>query len=126
MVGRAEPEPIEERDRPRAHRDDVAQDPADPRRGALERLDRRRVVVRLDLERHRDAVAEVEDARVLARPLQDALALRGQPLEERRRMLVPAVLGPEEREDGELEVVRIAAQELLDLSASQSVRPRAR
>jgi hypothetical protein len=29
-------------------------------------------------------------------------------------MLVPAVLGPEEREDGELEVVRLAAQELLD------------
>ena len=29
-------------------------------------------------------------------------------------MLVPAVLRPEEREDRELEVVRIAAQELLD------------
>ena len=29
-------------------------------------------------------------------------------------MLVAAVLAPEEREDGELEVVRLAAQELLD------------
>lgn len=29
-------------------------------------------------------------------------------------MLVAAVLGPEEREHGELEVVRLAAQELLD------------
>ena len=114
MVGRAEPEPVEKRDRPRAHRDDVAQDPADSRRGALERLDRGRVVVRLDLEGHRDAVAEVEHAGVLAWPLQDALALRRQPLEQRRRVLVAAVLGPEEREDRELEVVRIAAQELLD------------
>ena len=29
-------------------------------------------------------------------------------------MLVRAMLGPEEREDGELEVVRISAQELAD------------
>ena len=47
VVGRAEPEPVEQRDRPRAHGDDVADDPADPGRRALERLDRGRVVVRL-------------------------------------------------------------------------------
>jgi hypothetical protein len=70
--------------------------------------------VRLHLERDGDAVAQVEDAGVLARALEDALAVRGQPLEERRRMLVAAVLGPEEREDRELEVVRVAAQQLLD------------
>ena len=73
-VGLAEPEPVEQRDRPRAHRDHVAQDPADPGRRALERLDRGRMVVRLDLERDRGAVAEVEDSRVLARALEDALA----------------------------------------------------
>ena len=39
-VGRAEAQPVEQRDRPRAHRDDVAQDPADPGGRALERLDR--------------------------------------------------------------------------------------
>jgi hypothetical protein len=38
-VGRAESEQVEDRDRPRAHRRDVAQDPADSSRGALERLD---------------------------------------------------------------------------------------
>ena len=38
-VGRAEAEPVEQRDRPRSHRDDVAQDAADPGGGALERLD---------------------------------------------------------------------------------------
>ena len=79
VVGRAEAEQVEERDRPRAHRRDVAEDPADAGRRALERLDRRRVVVALDLERDRLALAEVEHARVLARPLQHALARRRQP-----------------------------------------------
>jgi hypothetical protein len=70
--------------------------------------------VRLDLERDREAVAEVEHARVLARPLEDALAGRGQAAKERGGVLVPAVLRPEEREDGELEVVRVAAEKLPD------------
>ena len=110
----AEPEPVEQRDRPRSHRDHVAQDPADPGRRALERLDRGRMVVRLDLERDRRAVAEVEHARVLARPLEDALAGRRQPLQERGGVLVAAVLRPEEREDRELEMVRVAPEQLPD------------
>ena len=113
-VGLAEPEPVEERDRPRSHRDHVAQDPADPRRGALERLDGGRVVVRLDLERDRGAVAEVEHAGVLAGALQDALARRGEPLQERGGVLVAAVLRPEEGEDRELEMVRVSPEQLLD------------
>ena len=75
---------------------------------------RRRVVVRLDLERDRLALAEVDHARVLARPLEHALARRGQPLQQRRRVLVAAVLRPEQREDGELEVVRLALEQLAD------------
>jgi len=54
------------------------------------------MVVRLDLERDRGSVTEVEDARVLARPLEDAFACRRQPFQERRRVLVAAVLRPEE------------------------------
>jgi hypothetical protein len=72
------------------------------------------VIVRLDLEGDGEALAEVEDAGVLAGALEDALPLRGQPPEERRRMLVAAVLRPEEREDRELEVVRIPAEQLVD------------
>ena len=113
-VGLAEAQAVEQRDRPRAHRDDVAQDPADAGRGALERLDRRRMVVRLDLERDRDAVAEVDHAGVLARPLEHALAARRQPAQERRGVLVAAVLRPEEREDRQLEVVRRPAEQLPD------------
>jgi len=72
------------------------------------------MVVRLDLERDREPVAEDEHARVLAGTLEDALAGRRQPLEERRRVLVAAVLRPEQREDGELEMVRVAAEQLPD------------
>src|SRR5207253_9188177 len=60
------------------------------------------------------ALAEVENARVLTGPLEDALSLRGQPLQKRCRVLVAAVLGPEQREDGELEMVRVSPQQLLD------------
>ena len=73
----AEAEAVEQRDRPRAHRDDVAEDPADAGRGALERLDRGRVVVALDLERDGEPVAEVEHAGVLAGPLQHARPVEG-------------------------------------------------
>jgi hypothetical protein len=72
------------------------------------------VVVRLDLERDRCAFAEVEDARVLAGALQDSLAGRGQPFQERGGVLVAAVLGPEEGEDRELEMVRVAPEQLPD------------
>jgi hypothetical protein len=72
------------------------------------------MVVRLHLERDGRPVAEVEDARVLAGTLQDVVARGREPLEERRGVLVAAVLRPEEREDGELEVVRVSAEQLPD------------
>src|SRR5438874_2773 len=56
-VGPAEAQAVEQRDRARAHRDDVAEDAADPRRRTLERLDGGRVVVRLGLERDCNSVA---------------------------------------------------------------------
>ena len=113
-VGLAETQAVEERDRPGAHRDDVAEDPADTGRGALEGLDGGRVVVGLGLEGDGDTVAEIDHAGVLARPLKDALAARRQPAQERRGVLVAAVLRPEEREDRQLEVVRRSAEQLPD------------
>ena len=111
MPGLGEPQPVEQRDGARAHGDDVAKDPADSRCGALKRLHRGGVVVALDLERDREAVAEVEDARVLSRPLEHAFPLARQPLQQQRRMLVAAVLRPEEREDRELEVVGVTREQ---------------
>ncbi len=109
----AEAEAVEERDRPRPDGEDVAQDAADPGRRALEWLDRARVVVGLDLEGDRVAVADVDGAGVLARPHHHPLALGRQPPQQLARVLVGAVLGPEQAEHRQLDVVRLAA-ELLD------------
>ena len=67
IVERAEAERIHHRDGPRAHGEDVAQDAADAGGRALERLDEAGVIVRFDLERDGPAVADVDDAGVLAR-----------------------------------------------------------
>ena len=106
----AEPQPVQQRDRPGAHGDHVAEDPPDARRRALERLDCGWVVVALDLERDSLALAEVEHAGVLARPLEHALAGRREAAKEQCRVLVAAVLRPEQREDGQLEIVRVTFQ----------------
>ena len=109
-----EAEPVEQRDRPRTHGDDVAEDAADPGRGSLERLDCRRMVVALDLEADGLAVAEIEHARVLTWALQHAFTRRGKPLQQEGRVLVAAVLRPEEREHRQLEVIRVALEQLHD------------
>ena len=114
VVGRAEEEAVEQRDRAGAHGHDVAEDAADAGGGALKRLDRARVVVALDLERDRLAVAEVEHAGVLAGALEDAGAGRRQAREQACRVLVRAVLRPEEGEDGELERIRVPAEQVAD------------
>jgi hypothetical protein len=58
--------------------------------------------------------------------LEHPLAAAREPLEQQRRVLVAAVLGPEQREDGELEVVRIAPEQLADtfeLPVREAERP---
>src|ERR1700730_7079331 len=66
VAGAAETERIEDRDRSRAHREDIAQDAADAGRGTLIGLDERGVVVALDLEYDGVAVADIDDPGILA------------------------------------------------------------
>ncbi len=113
-VGRAEPQRVEQRHGPRAHREDVADDPADAGGRALIGLDERRVVVRFDLEHRRQAVADVDGAGVFARALQHAAARCRQRPQVDARALVAAVLGPHHREDAELGEVGLAAHQLAD------------
>ena len=110
----AEAQRVEDRDRPRADREDVAQDAADAGGGALERLDRARVVVRLDLERAREPAAERDRAGVLPRAHHDAAALDRQRAQQPLGVLVGAVLRPHQREDRELDLVRLALHVLDD------------
>ena len=113
-VDLAERQRVHAGDRPRAHGEDVAQDPADAGRGALERLDEARVVVALHLEDRHPAVPDVDHAGVLARPLQHPRP-RGRELAQvDLRRLVRAVLRPERRSDAELGQGRIAAEEALE------------
>ena len=114
VVGRSEAKPVQERYRPGSHRHDVPEDAPDARRRALERLDRGRMVVALHLEGGRFAVSEVDHARVLAGPLKDRSSLRRKAAEEECRVLVAAVLRPEEGKDSELELVRVALEQIAD------------
>ena len=103
---------VEAGDRPRAHGEDVAQDAADAGRRALIGLDVARVVVALHLEHAGEPVADVDDAGVLARPL-DHPGRRGrQRAQMDLRGLVRAVLVPHRREDAELGERRLAADQL--------------
>jgi hypothetical protein len=82
--------------------------------------------VALDLEGDRLALAEVDHAGVLAGPLEDAVAAARESPQEQRRVLVAAVLRPEQREDGKLEVVWVAAEQLADtveLPVGEAERP---
>ena len=66
VVDGAEAEGVHDGDRAGAHRDDVAHDAADTGGRALERLHVPRVVVALDLERDRPALADIHHPGVLA------------------------------------------------------------
>src|SRR4029078_1608723 len=85
-------------------------DATDARGRTLVGLDRRRMVVRLDLERHSHAVTDRDDAGVLAGALQHVWRLGGQRAEQGTRVLVRAVLAPERADDPELGEGRLATE----------------
>ena len=91
---RAEAEGIHDGERTRAHGEDVAEDAADAGGCSLIGLDVAGMVVRFDFEGAGPAVADVDDARVLAGSLHDELAARGQALEVDFGGFVGAVLAP--------------------------------
>ena len=68
VVRRSEPQRVQHRDGTRAHGEDVAHDAADAGRRALIGLDEGRVIVTFHLENHSLPIADIDDARILARP----------------------------------------------------------
>ena len=118
-VGRAEPQLVHHRHRAGAHRHDVADDAADAGGRALVRLDVGRVVVGLHLEGGRPAVADVDDAGVLADAREHPVAHRlGGGLAEVAQMhlrgLVGAVLAPHHRVHRQFGVGGPTAEDLAD------------
>ena len=75
MARIAEAQRIDQRDWPRAHRKNVAQNAADTGRRALVGFDIGRVVVALHFEDRRLTVANIDNAGILARSLDDMLVL---------------------------------------------------
>jgi hypothetical protein len=73
----AEAQRVEVCDRPRAHREDIAHDAADAGRSPLIRLDVGWMVVAFHLEDGAVAIAQIDDARVLARALDHLRPLVG-------------------------------------------------
>ena len=75
-------------------------------------VDRARMVVRLDLERDGDAVADVNDAGVfLARADEDFRRLGGESLKQGLGVFVAAMLAPHHGKDAKLGVARRAAED---------------
>ena len=102
IVWIAEGERVEAGNRPRAHGENVAQNAADAGRRALIGLDVTRVVVALHLEHDREPVADVDDAGILARPLNHPRRLGRQRAQMDFRGFVRAVLVPHRGENAEL------------------------
>jgi hypothetical protein len=112
MVRPAETQRVHVGDRARAHGEDVAQYAADAGGRALVGLDVTGVVVALHLEDGGLAVADVDHAGILARPL-DHLGTAGRQLSQMHfRALVRAMLRPHDREDAELGQVGRAAHRM--------------
>jgi hypothetical protein len=104
IAGITEAERVQERNGPRAHGEDVPENPAHAGGRTLERLDERRMIVAFDLEHHRPAVADVDGTGVLAGPLEHGGTALREPTQKGPRMLVGAVLGPQRGEETQLSV----------------------
>ena len=115
VVHFAEAQRVHRRNRPRPHGEDVAQDAAHAGRGPLVGLDVRRVVVALHLEHQRLAVADIDDAGVLARPADHLRPLGRQGAQPFLGGFVRAMLVPHRREDAELGEVRRPVQDPEDV-----------
>ena len=125
VIDGAEAQRVQRRDRPGAHREHVAQNPADAGRRTVIGLDERRVVVTLDLEDRGQPVADFDDAGVLARTLKYVRAGGRQAAEKAARALVAAMLRPHDREHAEFFERGHAVQRLHDarvLLCGQAVR----
>src|SRR5207237_2619276 len=115
ILNRSKAQRVHNRHGARAHGKNVADNSGDARSCTLERLHERWMIVRLALEGTGPAVPDVNDSRVLARPLQDTAAVSRQSLEMNARGFIGAVLTPHHTENAELRERWLApAQQGLD------------
>ena len=112
---RPEAQRIEQKLRPRAHRENVANDSADAGGRALKRLDRARVIVAFDLERDRPAVADIDDAGIFFAGLDENVRPGCRKfLQLSPRIFVGTMLAPHDGKNSELGEIRLAAENFFD------------
>src|SRR5215831_18298442 len=102
-------------DRSSAHRENVAKNSTYPCRGALERFDEGRMIVRLDFVRNSKPITDIDDAGILARSLKYCRPFCWQAPQVHTRTFVAAVLAPHDAENAELCQTRFAFQNVDDL-----------
>ena len=110
MLHRSEAERVQRGDRAGAHGKDIAENTAHPGGGPVIGLDKRRMVMAFDLEDRGQTVANIDDAGILARPLQDGRSGRGQPPQKAPGTFIAAVLRPHHGEHAQLLERRGASQ----------------
>jgi len=113
-VRRAEPQAVEQRDRPGTHRDDVAQDPADPGRAPWNGSTALGWLWLSTLNAIPSPSPTSITPAFFTGPCRTRSPDEGKPLEELRRMFVATVLGPKQRKDRELEVIWLPAEQVAD------------
>src|SRR5262245_21379604 len=72
------------------------------------------MIVRFDLEGNGETIADIDDSRILPRPLKHCRPPRRQAPQMHARTLVTAVLAPHDAEDADLRQVRLASENLDD------------
>ena len=110
MIGPAETQRVHVGDGPRAHGEHVAQDAAHAGRRTLIGFDVAGVVVALHLEDGGLAIPDVDDPGILARPADHPGGFGRQLLQVQAARLVRAMLRPHDREDAQLDQVRLTPQ----------------
>jgi hypothetical protein len=112
-LDRSKSQRIENGDRPRSHGENIAQYSAHARGRALKRFNEAWMVVRLDFEDSDQAIADVGDARIFARPLDHVRTARRELFQVHARGFIGAVLAPHHAENSEFGKVRVAPEDFL-------------
>src|SRR3984893_12004655 len=111
----AETQRVQTKFRPRAHGKDVADDSANAGGCALERLNCTWMIVTLDLEGDRPAIANIHDAGIFFTSLhQNIWSARRKFLQFFSRIFVRAVLAPHHGKDSELGQIWFTPENFLD------------
>ena len=101
---------IQQGDRPCAHGENVAQDPADPGRGPLKGFDKRRMIMGLHFKDGGEPLADIHGSGILSRSLDHPLPFGGKALQMDPGTFIGTMLAPHDRKDSEFRQIGLTTQ----------------